>query len=96
MSGLSAAVMKKRAKPDANAAKQEDNDTVFPEMQMAEMLGHRIRYFSAGAVVNEAFASAKERFGARRKDGARVMKGNAEAARGQLWSMRDLKESFKL
>ena len=102
LSAVTAAAMRKRAKPDVNAAKQNDNDTVFPEMKMAEMLGRRIRYFSAGAVigsklfVNETFASAKERFGARRKDGARVMKGNAQAARGQLWSMRDVRESFKL
>ncbi len=58
--------MKKRAKPDANATKLDKNITVFPEMKMAEMLGHRIRYFTAGAVigskmfVNEAF-SRRER-----------------------------------
>jgi hypothetical protein len=61
------------------------------------MLMHRIRYFTAGAVigskafVNEAFAAARERFSAKRKDGARVMKGAASAAKGKLWSMRDLR-----
>jgi REP element-mobilizing transposase RayT len=85
-------------KPDPNAVKQEDNNTVLPELAMAEMLGHRIRYFTAGAVigsklfVNEAFASARERFSQKRKDGARRMKGNAaHTARDQLWSMRDLR-----
>ncbi len=29
-------------------------------------------------------------FSPKRKDGARAMKGDAEAARGVLWSMRDL------
>jgi hypothetical protein len=73
------------------------NDTALPELKMAEMLGYRIRYFTSGAVigskmfVNEAFAQARERFSKRRKDGARAMKGDAQAARGLLWSMRDLK-----
>jgi len=90
--------IKPGAKPDPNAVKQEDNNTALPELEMAEMLGHRIRYFTAGAVigskifVNEAFANARERFSEKRKDGARRMKGNAaHAARDQLWSMRDLR-----
>ena len=84
-------------KPDPNAVKQDENDTVLPELKMAQMLGYRVRYFTAGAVigsrafVNEAFAAARERFSAKRKDGARAMKGAAAAAKGQLWSMRDLR-----
>ena len=80
-----------------NAPAEGVNDTALPELKMAEMLGYRIRYFTSGAVigskmfVNEAFAQARERFSKRRKDGARAMKGDAQAARGQLWSMRDLK-----
>jgi len=41
--------------------------------------------------VNEAFAKARERFGRKRKDGARKLKGKAAAARGSLWSLRDLR-----
>lgn len=60
------------------------------------MLRQRVRYFTDGAVigakefVNEAFANARERFGPRRKDGARKLRGPAAAA-GTLWSMRDLR-----
>ena len=86
------------AKHDANATKHEDNNSILPEMCIVEMLRHRIRYFSAGAVigskafVNEAFTSARERFSEKRKDGARRMKGAAAAAtKNQLWSIRDLK-----
>jgi REP element-mobilizing transposase RayT len=84
------------AKPDPNAVKMDDNETVLAELREAEMLLYRIRYFTAGAVigsrtfVNEAFAAARERFGAKRKDGARAFKGVAAAAKGKLWSMRDL------
>lgn len=85
------------AKPDPNAAKGDDNETVLREMEMAAMLRHRVRYFTAGAVigskmfVNEAFAQARERFGQKRKDGARKMRGSAEAVAGALWTARDLR-----
>jgi hypothetical protein len=56
-----------------------------------------VRYFTDGAVigskefVNEAFANARERFGPKRKDGARAMRGGGSGAKDQLWSMRDLR-----
>ncbi len=94
---VTAKSLQKGAKPDPNATKMDDHDTVLPELREAEMLLYRIRYFTAGAVigskafVNEAFAAARERFSAKRKDGARAMKGAAAAAKGQLWSIRDLR-----
>jgi hypothetical protein len=57
-----------------------------------------VRYFTDGVVigsrmfVNEAFAASRERFGAKRKDGARKMRGAAAAAAGVLWSLRDLRK----
>jgi hypothetical protein len=89
-------LLQRGAKSDGNGVKQEDDEMVLREMEMAAMLRHRVRYFTDGAVigskmfVNEVFAQARERFSEIRKDGARAMKGNAQAARGQLWSMRDL------
>jgi hypothetical protein len=62
------------------------------------MLRCRVRYFTDGAVigsrgfVNEAFVAARERFGPRRKDGARKLRGSAAAAAGLLWSARDLRQ----
>jgi hypothetical protein len=61
------------------------------------MLRSRVRYFTDGAViggkefVNETFAGARERFGPKRKDGARSMRGSGTGAKGMLWSMRDLR-----
>jgi hypothetical protein len=74
-----------------------ENGTLLPDLKLAAMLRCRVRYFTDGAVigsrafVNEAFAAARERFTAKRKDGARRMKGNGKAAAGVLWSARDLR-----
>jgi hypothetical protein len=81
----------------AEALEGKDNGTVLPDLKMAAMLRCRVRYFTDGMVVgskefvNEAFAGARERFTAKRKDGARRMKGSGAAAAGTLWSMRDLR-----
>jgi hypothetical protein len=70
------------------------------EVPFARMLRCRVRYFTDGAVigskafVNEAFVSARERFGAKRKDGARKMRGDAATAAGMLWSLRDLRKGI--
>ena len=67
------------------------------EIPYGRMLRCRVRYFTDGAVigsrafVNEAFASARERFSTARKDGARSMRGSGKAAKGLLWSVRDLR-----
>ena len=69
------------------------------DVALGKMLRCRIRYFTDGAVigsrgfVNEVFEGARERFGAKRKDGARKMRGDGAAA-GVLWSMRDLKKGI--
>ena len=81
----------------AEMLESKDNGTVLKDLGMAKMLRCRVRYFTDGAVigskefVNEAFANARERFGPKRKDGARTMRGSGSGAKGQLWSMRDLR-----
>jgi putative transposase len=85
------------SKNDAEAMESGDNQTVLPDLDMAKMLRCRVRYFTDGAVigskgfVNDAFAAARDRFTERRKDGARRLRGNAKAAAGVLWSVRDLR-----
>jgi len=81
----------------AEMLESKDNETVLKDLRMAKMLRCRVRYFTDGAVigskefVNEAFVSARERFGPKRKDGARAMRGSGSGAKGLLWSMRDLR-----
>jgi hypothetical protein len=82
---------------DEEMIASKNNGTVLPDLGIAKMLRTRVRYFTDGAVigskdfVNEAFAAARERFTEKRKDGARRMRGNAKAAAGTLWSVRDLR-----
>jgi putative transposase len=84
-------------KNTAELLESDDNETVLKDLGMAKMLRCRIRYFTDGAVigskefVNEAFASARDRFGPKRKDGARAIKGSGREAKGVLWSIRDLR-----
>ena len=96
----SADVEKGMARPQMNTAEAlvaDGNGTVLPDLGMAAMLRCRVRYFTDGAVigskgfVNEAFAGARERFTANRKDGARKMRGSGAPAAGELWSLRDLR-----
>jgi hypothetical protein len=81
----------------AEALGSKENGTVLPDLGMATMLRHRVRYFTDGAVigsrafVNDVFAGSRERFGPKRKDGARALRGNGIGARRQLWSVRDLR-----
>lgn len=78
----------------------EDNETAIKDLGLAKRLYCRIRYFTDGAVigskefVNEAFATARDRFGPKRKDGARKMKGDAVPANLTLWSLRDLRKGI--
>ncbi len=84
-------------KNTAEMLKSEDNETILKDLGIAKMLRCRIRYFTDGAVigsrefVNEAFMEGRERFGPKRKDGARAMKGSGKEAKGVLWSARDLR-----
>ena len=66
------------------------------DVAIGGMLRCRVRYFTDGAVlgsrefVDGVFRACRNRFGARRKSGARKLRGNAAAAAGTLWSVRDL------
>lgn len=89
-----------RTRKGMNAAETERENGLEGEISIGKMLHCRIRYFTDGAVigsrsfVNDAFTSARERFGPKRKDGARKLRGNAAAAAGVLWGLRDLRKNI--
>jgi len=83
---------------EAVAGGGHENDTVLPTLGVAGSLRRRIRYFTDGAVigsrefVDEVFLAAREQFSARRKSGARRMRGGSgPPPPSGLWSMRDLR-----
>ena len=67
------------------------------DLPLSQVVRYRIRYFTDGAVlgsrgfVDEIFKTCRERFSERRKDGARPLRGSGTAAKGVLWSARDLR-----
>jgi hypothetical protein len=84
----------------ADQPDQPDQTGQAAGLAAGAMLRRRVRYFTDGVVigsrmfVNEMFAASRERFGAKRKDGARKLRGGAAAAAGVLWSIRDLRKGI--
>lgn len=70
------------------------------EIPFGKLLRCRIRYFTDGAVigsrsfVDEAFLRSRDRFGPKRKTGARRLRGESTPAGGVLWSFRDLRKGI--
>jgi len=63
------------------------------KLSLVELLEHKVRYFVDGGVIGSrsfiegVFEEARDRFGPRRKNGARPMRGY----KGSLFSLRDLR-----
>ena len=70
------------------------------DVALRKMLRCRVRYFSDGAVlgsrefVDGVFRACRERFGQKRRSGARKLQGSGAAASGILWSVMDLKKGI--
>ncbi len=70
------------------------------DVSMGKMLRCRVRYFTDGAVigsrgfVDEVFHRCRNRFGPKRKSGARKLRGNGAAAAGVLWCARALQKQI--
>jgi REP element-mobilizing transposase RayT len=70
------------------------------DVGLRQMLRWKVRYFSDGAVIGSRafvdglFEQCRERFGPKRKSGARKMRGKAAGATELLWSARDLRRGI--
>ena len=95
-------IKKGQSQAEALASSGGDNGTVLPDPSPADALRRRIRYFSDGLVigtkqfVNEIFTAARDRFSAKRKDGARPIRSSSSQYPPPvgLWSMRDLRTNL--
>jgi REP element-mobilizing transposase RayT len=67
------------------------------DVALSRMLRCKVRYFTDGAAVGSRafveslFEQCRERFGAKRKSGARKMRGKAACVAEHLWTARDLR-----
>ena len=103
--GRSSGTEKRRIRKGMSAEdaqrEQERLENKAAEIPLGKMLRCRIRYFTDGAVigsrgfVNEVFTGARERFGPKRKDGARKIRGSGSPAAGILWSLRNLRTGIR-
>ena len=95
--GRDGEIVQKTIRKGISTAEAAKAKAAGDDLPFATMLHCRVRYFTDGAVigsrafVNEAFAKSRKRFGAKRNDGARRMRGAGAAAAETLWSMRDLR-----
>jgi REP element-mobilizing transposase RayT len=70
------------------------------DVALRQMLRWKVRYFTDGAAVGSRafvdglFEQCRERFGAKRKSGARKMRGRASGAADRLWAARDLRKGI--
>jgi putative transposase len=67
------------------------------DVALRQVVRWRVRYFTDGAVlgsrafVDAFFHECRDRFGAKRKTGARKMRGSGSEAAGVIWTARDLR-----
>jgi hypothetical protein len=83
---------------------QEGLKQVVPatgHVALSQMLRWKVRYFTDGAAIGSRafvdglFEQCRERFGTKRKSGARKMRGRAAGAADALWSARDLRTGLE-
>jgi hypothetical protein len=98
--GEPAAEVVRKGMKRADAAAERERLLRGADVVLGKVLRHRVRYFSDGVIigsrsfVNEAFTLLRERFGPKRRDGARKLRGAASAAAEWLWSLRDLRKDI--
>jgi REP element-mobilizing transposase RayT len=86
-----------REKAEAELARLSDE--AARDLKISKVIRCRVRYFTEGAVigskgfVDTVFKEARERFGPKRKDGARKPRGALSDLAGDLWSLRDLQKT---
>jgi putative transposase len=93
-------VLKKGMKPEKVAA-EVDRLAAGRDVALGRMLRLRVRYFTDGSVigsrafVDSLFDQCRERFGSKRKTGARRLRGQTgSTASGLLWTARDLRRGI--
>jgi putative transposase len=90
----------KKGMDRATAEEELERLEAARDVALGQMLRWKVRYFTDGAAVGSRafvdglFERSRERFGAKRKTGARKMRGKAAGAARELWTCRDLRKGI--
>ncbi|MGB6220211.1 MAG: transposase [Haloferula sp.] len=90
-------VKRKGMKPERVEAELAAMENRGSDLAISKAIRHRVRYFTDGVAiggrefVDDVFKGCRERFGARRVDGARRPRGALAELAGTVWSARDLR-----
>ena len=90
-------VKRKGMKRTRVAKELEALEKARSDLAISKVIQHRVRYFSDSVVVggrefvDEFFRGCRDRFGPRRKDGARKPRGALSEMAGSMWTARDLR-----
>jgi putative transposase len=90
----------KRQEERKQGEQREQDVPATGDVAFGQMLRWKLRYFTDGAVlgsrafVDGLFEQCRDRFGPKRKSGARKLRGAAVSAAGLLWSARDLRNDL--
>jgi REP element-mobilizing transposase RayT len=93
-----------RARREGTGCSFDELEQVVPatgHVGLRQMLQWKVRYFSDGAAIGSRafvdglYEQCRERFGAKRKSGARRMRGRAAGAAEMLWTARDLRKRIE-
>jgi hypothetical protein len=80
--------------------KEEEAGGLNSALRFGKMLRWKVRYFTDGAAIGSRgfvdglFEQCRDRFGPKRKTGARRMRGRAASAADVMWSARDLRREI--
>ena len=91
----------KKGMDRATAEEELERLEAARDVALGQMLRWKVRYFTDGAAVGSRafvdglFEMCRERFGAKRKTGARKMCGKAAGAAKVLWTCRDLRKGIR-
>jgi hypothetical protein len=90
----------RKGMPRAKVDVELDSLSAGRDVALRKVLRWKVRYFTDGAAVGSRafldglFEQCRERFGPKRKSGARKMRGRAAGMADTLWTARDLRKDI--
>ena len=90
----------RKGMPKDQSSAEMERLTTGKDVALRKLLKWRVRYFTDGAVIGSrafvdgVYEQCRERFGSKRKSGARRMRGRAAGIADLIWTARDLRQGI--